>query len=323
MKTNNPAMTEKKPLEQLIEMNEQQGKVRRKPARKPKDVKKDIERYYRAQLKSLVREINREIEETVIPVVKQEKSAYKTDAATVYTRDAWADRIIEAIRRISRRFVGGELEEQYERLAQGVVSRAESATTEAFVKSVNQAVGVNIRPMLDKEDMVEYVQSASWHNAQLIKSVPEEYLKRVETAVVGGIRSGYAPAKIAQDIREATGVTQRRAELLARDQTAKLTSEITERRQRQAGIKYYQVITANDERVTGKPGGKYPNARISCWGIANQDIGYGKGVYRWDQGASWGGEKGLHPGRHHINCRCVAKPIMEWELPNKAKKNKT
>lgn len=313
------------PLEQLTEMNERVGKTRRRSARPRKNLGKDVERFYRAQLRSLVRAISKEVEAEVVPIVKQEKTEYLADSDTtspqhwksLYIRDNWADRVIEALRGIAGRFTTGAFASQYERLAARTVSMAESESTSAFVKSVNQAVGVDMTPMMTSEGMADYIQAAAYQNSELIKSVPADYLKRVENAVIGGIRDGEAPTTISRRIRESTGVTKRQADRIARDQTAKLTSEITERRQTQAGIKYYKAVDAGDERVTGRPGGKYPKAKISCWGIARQDIGYGPGVYRWDQGASWGGQKGLHPGRHHPQCRCTASPIFEWELPKK------
>jgi SPP1 gp7 family putative phage head morphogenesis protein len=317
-----PDKARQTPLEQLTEMNERVGKTRKKSAR-PRDPTAKIERYYRAQLRSLVRSMAKRVKEDVLPVVQEEKEEYKQstgDSVPSYTADAWSDRVIKAIQAVAGEFISGIFAQQYERIARQTVSMAESETTEAFVKSVNEAVGVDMGPILDNEGMQDYVQAATQQNVGLIKSIPEEYFTGIESAVLGGIRDGKAPSAIASQIQSQTGVHERKARTIARDQTAKLTSEITERRQRQSGIKYYQSVTAGDERVTGKPGGKYPNAKISCWGIAKQDIGFGPGVYRWDKGATWNGQKGLHPGRHHINCRCTAKPIFEYELPEKAKK---
>lgn len=305
-------MGEQTPLEALTEMNAQVGKRRKRPAR-PVDSGKKVERFYRQQLRSLVRAINREVKEEVLPIIREEKASYTPDSA--YTKDSWSDRIIEALNRLIERYTGGMFEQQYQRLAARTVSMAEAETTQAFLNSVNKAVGVDLAPVLGSEGMRDYIDVATRSNANLIKSVPREYLDRVENAVLGGIRGGQAPAQISRNIQEATGVTERRARLLARDQSAKLSGEIAERRQTQAGINYYRSSTAGDSRVTGKPGGKYPNAKISCWGIANRDIGYGKGVYRWDEGASWGGESGLHPGSHHIRCRCTATPVFDFELP--------
>lgn len=310
-------MTEQTPLEALTAMNERAGKSRRRQAR-VRDYRKRVQQYYNAQLQSLVRLMAREVRENIIPVIKQERDDYRSmDAAPdpQYTRDTWSDLLLDAWRRTMERFFSESFQSQYERIAQRTVSMANAESTEAFVESVNKAVGVDIRPMMSESGMQDYINVANQQNVQLIRSVPEQYFGRIESIVLGGVRDGDAPTLITRRIQEATGVTQRQAKTIARDQTAKLTSEITERRQRQSGVKYYRSVDAGDERVTGRPGGKYPNAKISCWGIARKDIGYGPGVYRWDKGASWGGQTGLHPGRHHINCRCTATPVFEWELP--------
>jgi len=293
--------TKQTPLEQLQEMTEQVGKARRKSPRVRRDPANKVEKDYKATLKALVRQLQQEIESEVIPVVKQEKEASQVKD---YTADAWADRIIEALRRVAEKFTGGGLEEQYEKIAKRTVQRAQSEVTQAFIQQVNESVGVDIGPMLDDSNMQDYVQAAARDNAQLIKSVPQEHLDRVQNAVLGGIRGGDAPSKITQRIRKATGITRRRAEEIARDQTAKLTGEITERRQKQAGVTYFQWVTSRDERV----GDDHRRA-------ARRDVGYGPGVYRWDNPP----KEGVPGNASRPNCRCTAKPVFEWELPNRSK----
>ena len=317
-----PDEAQQTPLEQLQAMNEQVGKTRRRKARAAKEPSKKVERFMRAQLQSLIKAIQKEVESEVVPVIEQDEDQYRQTTDSVPTMDGWAERIIAVINAIANRYTGPQsvFRGQYERLAQRTVSMAEAESTQAFVDSVNRSVGVDLNPVLGQEGISDYLEVATQSNIELISSVPDEYLDRVKNSVWGGVRNGDAPKKIREDIRNATGVTENQAKRIARDQSAKLTSEITERRQSQAGVKYYRVSTAGDNRVTGKPGGKYPNAKISCWGIANRDIGYGKGVYRWDEGASWGGQTGLHPGRHHIQCRCTATPVFEFELPKDKRK---
>jgi uncharacterized protein with gpF-like domain len=184
-----------------------------------------------------------------------------------------------------------------------------------MVNSVNRAVGVDIKPMLSERAMDDFVQASIAENVGLIRSIPEQYFGSVESAVLGGMKNGERPSGIATAIQAASGVSKRRANLISRDQLAKITGQVVEKRQTQAGINHYRSIDSNDERVSGRPGGKYPNARISCWGIARKDIGYGPGVYTWKEGATWAGEGGLHPGRHHVNCRCTSSAVFEWELP--------
>jgi len=165
--------------------------------------------------------------------------------------------------------------------------------------------------------MAEYIDASVLDNVNLIKSVSEQYFQRVQNVVLGGMRSGDSPTTIARALQHQTGITDRRARIIARDQIAKLNSQIVQRRQVQAGITHFRWVTANDERVTGRPGGRYANAKVKCHEIAKRDIGFGPGVYRWDRGASYAGETNLHPGQAHVNCRCTASPVFEWQLPNR------
>jgi SPP1 gp7 family putative phage head morphogenesis protein len=289
-------MTTQSPLEQLTQAT--QGYQRKRSAQ-PVRTRNDPERFYRGQLRELIVAMRRDIEREVMPVVRQEKEAYRVmDSA--YTRDSWSDRIIEAMDRLITKYTGDLFNAQYRRLAARTVSMADAESTQAFVKSVNKAVGVDLRPMLSSEGMRDYLDVAIADNVNLIKSVSDEYFKRIEQAVLGGVRGGDAPTTIARNIQEATGITFRRAKLIARDQSAKLAGEITERRQTQAGVKYFRWVTSKDERV----GSDHRAA-------ARRDVGYGPGVYRWDKPP----KEGI-PGRAtRPNCRCTATPVFEFELP--------
>lgn len=230
-------------------------------------------------------------------------------------RDNWPERVRQALQLVAAEIASDAFRSQAERVAQGAVARADSSSTEAFVKGVNSAVGVDLSNMITGEGLNNLLEAAVAENVSLITSIPQQYLSQVETIVYDGMRNGQTPTTIAKRLQEQSAVTMRRAKFIARDQMAKLNSDIVQARQSQAGISHYRAVTAGDERVTGKPGGRYPNAKIKCWEIARKDIGYGPGVYTWKEGATYAGQKGLHPGKHHPGCRCTATPVFKWELP--------
>lgn len=242
------------------------------------------------------------------------RPASVTDSAF---NDGWTERLISAIAKVLSDFDEGVFAQQAERLARTTVNMVEAKSTEAFLKSVNGAVGVDLRNVLSNEGMSDYIDLAVKENAALIKSIPKKHLEEVERIILDGTRSGESVRTIANRLSEQFDVNKRRASFIARDQVAKINTDVTERRQTESGIVYYRSSHSNDIRVTGNPRGKYPNAKISCWDIAKQDVGFGPGVYKWSEGASYGGQKGLHPGRHHIGCRCTPSPVFEWELPNR------
>lgn len=279
--------------------------ARKRKPREPDPVRpsQDAESFYRGQLRALVRNMSQQLYEVLRPELTRLKPQYIGDS--LVTLDGWTDDILAVIRRVSSIFAANLFDQQARRVAAGTISRAEADNAEEFRKSVNRAVGVDFELITKPKGMVDYLEASTAENVNLIKSIPQEYFQRVETIVLGGMKSGLAPTAIAKQIQEQTGVSARRAKLIARDQVSQLNSDLTRQRQTAAGIEFYRVETANDQRVSGDPSGKYPNAKISCYGIAKQDIGYGPGVYKVSEGATWRGVTNLHPGKHHPLCRCV------------------
>lgn len=263
----------------------------------------DAEQYYRLHLRAMVREMAKELYAVITPELKRLKPQYTGDA---YTRDSWVDDILAAIRGVASRWVSSAFEAQARRTATRTISMAEADNAAAFDKDIKRAVGVDFNQIVQSRGLQNYLDASIADNVSLIKSVPSDYFQKVENIILDNMRKGFAPTEIAKQLQEHTGVSYRRAKLIARDQMAKINSDLTRQRQKDAGIEFYRSQHANDERVSGKPGGRYANAKISCWAIAERDIGYGKGVYKVDEGATYAGETGLHPGRHHVNCRCVA-----------------
>jgi SPP1 gp7 family putative phage head morphogenesis protein len=287
-------------LQTLLETNQALLKKRPKSAKpiRPKDT---AERYYRAQLRQIVQAMARAVDEGLTPILKAE---YTADSPMV-------DRIIAMLNRLAARFTGTAYANQAYRLAQSTLSMAEADSTAAFVSSVNRAVGVDMGRLMTSGGLDEYLAAATAENVALIKSLSADYFSKIEQAVMNGIRSGESTTVIAKNIQAETGVTYRRAKLIARDQTLKAQSDISRKRQIQAGLTRFQWRTSSDQRVAGNPAGRYPNAKIKCYMLARQDIGYGPGVYLLEKGAKYAGETGLFPGRAHINCRCRMKSLIE------------
>lgn len=121
-------------------------------------------------------------------------------------------------------------------------------------------------------------------NSALIKTVPEQYMARVETVIRSGVMAGESPRSLAEKIRKEGGVSERRAMVIARDQIGKANAELTRNRQEDLGIKTYTWVTSHDERVRSSH--KERDGKL----------------FSWDKPPSDG-----HPG-FPIQCRCHAKP---------------
>lgn len=292
------------PAQQLLEnqLEEIAGQNRKLKQAKPVQTPKRAGIAYNAELQKLVRAVRNDINTEIVPMIKALEPQYVSDTAV---NDGWADQIMTVFVQLinkwrSPSFLG-----------------AANQTANEFVKSVNQqnqrrfnrntkAIGIDV--FGDNPQLQDLLEASALDNTRLITTIPDQYLNQVQSIVMTNMRSGLLPRNIIGQLQDQFGVTKRRAQLIARDQTSKINGEISKSRQEGAGFEFFQWQTAEDARV-----------RDDHDRLEEQDIGFGPGVYRWDNPPK--DEKGVRviPGSP-INCRCVAIPVSGVQVAkNKAK----
>lgn len=134
-------------------------------------------------------------------------------------------------------------------------------------------------------------------NVALVKSVSSGRLPELERLVGQGLREGLRNEELRNRIEHKFGVTRSRASLIARDQVGKFNGELTELRQKKAGIEEYDWDTSQDERV--RP------AHASLQGTRQ----------RWDDPPVVDPRTGrrANPGGDY-QCRCNAIPVIPESL---------
>lgn len=168
--------------------------------------------------------------------------------------------------------------------------------TATFMQTARAALGVDLSAVVQQEDLTDYLRAAAARNTSLITSLSADVVKRVEQSVLAAGIRGDSVQALKKILTEQYGIVDRRAQLIARDQTAKLNSDLTRIRQEQAGIENYNWMTAHDERV--RPLHKSIDGK----------------EYEW--GKPTGAEDGLPPGQP-IQCRCIAQGIVTFGEPVK------
>lgn len=141
------------------------------------------------------------------------------------------------------------------------------------------------RPMRD------VLQASVHQNVSLIKSISSQYLDEVEGLVMRSVTRGRDSGALARELRKRYGITQRRADFIARDQNNKATSAIQAARQKSTGI--VEGIWKHSHA------GKTP--RPSHLKADGQRFDISKGLYldgKWTM-----------PGEEP-NCRCTWQPII-------------
>lgn len=130
-------------------------------------------------------------------------------------------------------------------------------------------------------------------NVSLIKSIPQQYLHRVEGLVMRSVQTGRDLGQLTKDLQKEFKVTKRRAALIARDQNNKATAALTRARQVELGIE--KAIWVHSHA------GKTPRPTHLKMDGKKYDIS--KGMYDSAE------KRYVLPGEL-INCRCFSKSVV-------------
>lgn len=266
----------------ILNPNELTGK---KDRRKGQPVKpsRSVKVNYRNALYDITRLLSRNTQEIISLLASNAPKAQILQQMT------------EAIRQSQLR-----VDAEAERIAQQFLDDADIQNKQRFENMLKQALGVDYLRTVTGENTQIALQAARATNVGLIKSISSEHWEKVLLAVNKNL-SGTLDMPLTSRLKQIGGITTRRASFIARDQTAKITSQLNQSRQHDAGINSYTWSTSEDQRVVGTPGGLYPKGSAAHRNHYKRD---GK-VYYWNNPPSDG-----HPGEA-INCRCVAIPRID------------
>ena len=243
---------------------------------------------YNAELQKLVRSIRSDINNELVPLLR--------DLEPEYTADSWVGSITNMLQYLIAKWSSPTFAAIATQTATQFVNTADQINQQR----TKRQFGIDIystEPALN-----ELIEASIYDNTQLIKSIPEQYLKQVESIVMTNTRAGNRSSAMIKSLQQQFGVTQRRAKMIARDQTAKLNGDLNAKRQQVAGFLYFQWRTSDDERV-----------RDRHEDIAEKTTEYGPGVYKWDNPPL--SDKGIPiiPGGDY-QCRCTARPISQRQV---------
>lgn len=260
---------------------------------------------YNVKLQKLARAVKKDIDEVIMPLVRQYAPEYVQDSAPIVTADGWSDAMVRAVQFLAAKWVSPIVRQAVETIASDFVQSAMGYSE----RTMRRTFGINV--FQNSSKLQEYVKSATWQNANLISSIPVQYIEQVSNIVMTNMRVGMRPSYIEKALQQQFGVTQRRAKFIARDQTAKVTGEISKQRQVDAGFEYFMWVDSHDQRV-----------RHRHREIANKVTAYGKGVYRWDNLPLSDKGEPIQPGQDY-QCRCIGRPVLFTQVKRNQEAGKT
>jgi SPP1 gp7 family putative phage head morphogenesis protein len=269
-------------------MKKMMKKIKQKIAA-PIKSQKGIEVKYRRQMNKLGALLIAAVKKEVLEYIKANESSYVADGV--------GDQLEVIFNRLNAKFTGTAIASFSKTTSQQMVNKVGQSNKAKFDRSIARATGVDLGSVITSEGLEDFVALSVNKNASLIKSLPEEYLKQVETIVNNGVASGARYSTIQKEITAKTGANSKlvnRIKTIARNEVQTINSQITLRRSESLGIKKGIYRTSNDERV-----------RQCHKELDGVEYELKKGAWSKTCG------KFIQPGITDINCRCSYSPIIE------------
>lgn len=272
-------------LNQLKPLIQQQSKRKRgrKAKAKPVRVSRKLELDYTRVLLQIVDDMHTETVKALMPLIdtpsigdgkRQVADSLFSDFKSAFSKTA--------------NTVKAKVSGIAEALAKTVVSKQGQQSDNQLSAMILSKTGIDFSGLMSDSVLQEAVDEAVAANIALINSIPQQYLDRVEQAVMASLQAGTLNTTLADDLLKIEGVTKNRAKLIARDQLGKINSRLSQLRQQSLGITHYFWSTSHDERVRDRHR-RWDGDRIA-----------------WDTPTIDG-----HPGQA-IQCRCTAIPDLDF-----------
>jgi len=243
---------------------------------------RNIERQFAREIKSRVSLAQELVENDFIPTLE---GSLREQRQLLPTNDSLSDDVFLIINGIKIRFLGLVGDTDLRAILRNVGLAVNAHNLSQFRGVFKTALSVD--PFSREAWLKSQIDNFVEQNVALIKSVDDRYFNEIQEVVFRGARQGLTAKDIAKNIAARSGVSKRRAELIARDQVNKFNGQLNQLRQQEVGVTRYRWRTSLDERVRS----------------SHQDR-EGK-IFSWDKPPSDG-----NPGEP-INCRCYAEPIIE------------
>jgi SPP1 gp7 family putative phage head morphogenesis protein len=279
-----PQKTPEKPYVRLFTKNVKKAILHKSLKASPR-----AETRYVADLKNILAGIHEGTMKALEPIlakwVPEEPEKHRRDARPVRSGVSHVtERVIAGLRMHVARHVG----DAFDRMS-----------SEVNKKNAAGMKVIGIDPLwttpvgrIPEAEAVAVIKKARDENIKLVEDAGRDYAEQVRDVFEDPDNFGLAPDELKQLLLDRGGVSESRAQLIARDQTLKLNSALTKDRHERAGISQYKWSTSLDERV--RPMHADLEGTTQSWDdppVTNEQ-----------------GEEN-HPGEDY-QCRCIPIPIL-------------
>lgn len=176
--------------------------------------------------------------------------------------------------------------------------RYSSTTLQTSLKKVSGGLSLNTGVI--PAGLEEVSEAVVLENVSLIRSIPAKYFDDISGAVMRSISTGQGLRDLVPEIQKYHGITERRAKLIARDQTRKAYNFINKEKLKSLGMRKFEWIHSG--------GGQHPRKSHQAMG---------GNIYSFDDLPQINKDNPKEspvygiPGQA-INCGCTMNPVIEF-----------
>lgn len=273
-----------------------------------------LERQYRMELKGLVDKMLKDVAENIVNAYRKNKSGF------TFATDGAFSNIDEQLKDLEKKY--RELfARQGEVVAKRMVLRQLKYNRSSFTKIMKKLVPNDeeiptLAGSIIPREMEQVIKASIMENVSLIKSIESKYFEQITGSVARSMQSGGSIKQLRQEILHYNGITRRRADIIANDQTRKAYMSINLRNLSKAGIQKVEWVHS---------GGGYTvrEYHYRKWdGVSGKDDGRPNGlngyIFDIDKPPVIQLQQGKQPEVRGYpaqlpNCKCVLRAVVELD----------
>lgn len=233
------------------------AKVKNKNSRQTSD-NLGLQVWYRKELLKMVREMSAKTEKELArawkgALPKIELEAKQAAGEMVTANDASpAVELTKVIKKL-RKYFDTHFQELGEKVSKKFAKRAKNGA-DVSLKAILKEEGFTVSFGMTRQ-LNDILQATVAENVNLIKSIHTMYFDQVQTVIMQAVKNGRDMEYIRKELTERFGVSERKAKIIARDQTNKAMQTISRARALETGItkaRWVHIPGAKTSRETHK-----------------------------------------------------------------------
>lgn len=199
-----------------------------------------LERQYRIELKGLVDKMLKDVAEKIVNAYRKNKDGF------TFATDGAFSNIDEELKDLEKKY-REIFARQGEEVAKRMVLRQLKYNRSSFTKIMKKLLPNDeeiptLAGSIIPRDMEQIIKASIMENVSLIKSIESKYFEQITGSVARSMQAGGSIKQLRQEILHYNGMTRRRANNIANDQTRKAYMSINLRNMSKAGIKKVEWV---------------------------------------------------------------------------------